>query len=336
MSPTAALALRPDRQIEREQALAKLEQASLLLLEVLNIQDAKQIQDIAKAARIYASEQKLGHELIRKARAVEFEALRRIGELLQATARAPGGQPYQRSTGSGLGPVATLAELGIDKKTSSRAQQVYALPSVVFERVRDGQITLVRSLAEQQARVSTRERPVPAMFWKQLTCELQSEIRRIAEEMAEFPFTRHTFVEQRGCGSTQEVIPGCAGAPVYWDIVAGDPTSGQPHFRYSRGEVCARLRAFVDGGPRSRVSDLAVVVAQRRLAGDRSISRALLPQFIGDGNVVSLSTETYSHCIFLAQEFKTGTLEATIAAAVAFAHFSYSVRLNEEEVEAYA
>lgn len=193
-------------------------------------------------------------------------------------------------------------------------------------------------LAEEPAkreRVSSAP-PVPEVFWKQLTREQQSEVRRIAEEMAEFPFTRHTFIEQRGCGSTQEVLPGCPGAPVYWDILGGDPKSGEPNFKYSRGEVCARLYAFIDGGPRSRVSDLAVVVAQRRLAGDRRLSRPLLPPFIGDGNVVSLSTETYSQCIFLAQQFKTGALEATIAKAVAFAHFSYSATLDEEEIEAFA
>lgn len=49
-----------------------------------------------------------------------------MGEMLQATERAKGGQPYQAaSTGNVLSPVEeapTLAELGVTKRESSEAQ----------------------------------------------------------------------------------------------------------------------------------------------------------------------------------------------------------------------
>ena len=51
--------------------------------DVRTIQGAKHIHDVAKAMRVYASEQKLGREVIGKARAVTFEALRRLGEMLR-------------------------------------------------------------------------------------------------------------------------------------------------------------------------------------------------------------------------------------------------------------
>lgn len=60
---------------------------------------------------------------------------RRLGEMLKATPKATGGQPYQ-ATGSNVAPVdraPTLADLGIDKKTSAPArtavEPVRVLPS---------------------------------------------------------------------------------------------------------------------------------------------------------------------------------------------------------------
>ena len=56
-----------------------------------------------------------------------IRAERRLGELLAVTTKDPGGQPrHRKSTGSKREPVKTptLAESGIDKKLSSRAQKL--------------------------------------------------------------------------------------------------------------------------------------------------------------------------------------------------------------------
>ena len=95
------------------------------------------------------------------------------------------------------------------------------------------------------------------------------------------------------------VIPGAAGTPVYWDLVGGDPKTCCPYFKYTRHDVCVKLEAFVDGGPRSVVSDLAVDVARRRIAGDRSLSR---PWLWLDDDTVTLSQKTQEQCVFLALE----------------------------------
>ena len=45
--------------------------------------------------------------------------------MLKATPRAKGGQPFQKSTGAKTEPVEdTLADLGLDKKTSAIAQKL--------------------------------------------------------------------------------------------------------------------------------------------------------------------------------------------------------------------
>jgi len=66
------------------------------------------------------------------AKGYAYDAERKMGEMLAATERADGGQPYQaHPTGIVLLPVEhepTLAELGITKRESSDAQRLAELP----------------------------------------------------------------------------------------------------------------------------------------------------------------------------------------------------------------
>jgi hypothetical protein len=150
LSPATVLAIRPQVNAFAEQAsadtLVKLELALAMLQEVRNIQEAKHIHDVAKAARVYAREQRLGRDVILKARAVTCEALRRIGELLHQTDRAVGGRPAITPSES-EGVLPTLAQLGLDYKTSSLAQRLFALPPDDFADVRDDRKTLDQVIA---------------------------------------------------------------------------------------------------------------------------------------------------------------------------------------------
>lgn len=128
----------------REQTLAKLDDALALLLEVRHIQEAKQIHDLAKAARIYAREQGFGREVKLKAKAIEYEALRKIGELLYHTDRAVGGRPAAITPSDSEGVIPTLDQLGIRYKTSSLAQKLYALSPLDFAYVRESRKTLAQ------------------------------------------------------------------------------------------------------------------------------------------------------------------------------------------------
>src|SRR5687767_2368893 len=71
------------REAEREQTVAKLEQMCLELGEVRTLQGAKHYHDLAKAAGVYASQHKLGREIVMKARAIAWEAQRRFGQIWQ-------------------------------------------------------------------------------------------------------------------------------------------------------------------------------------------------------------------------------------------------------------
>ena len=88
--------------------------------------------------RAYARQAK-NRELEVDAAEIRMRAERRVGQLIagqKATVGlATGGQPY-RSTGADEEPVErppTLADAGIDKKLSSRAQKLAAVPEEQFE-----------------------------------------------------------------------------------------------------------------------------------------------------------------------------------------------------------
>lgn len=122
----------------------------------------------------------------------------------------------------------------------------------------------------------------PAVEWDALTPQHQREVRRILLEMEDFKHEGKQFNETTRRGGDLEVTRGrLAGAPVYWDIVGGNP-EGRPTFSYSRKDVAQKLRAFVEQGKRSVVSDLAVDVAERRIAGDRSLAESWAHPEAGD------------------------------------------------------
>lgn len=137
------------------------------------------------------------------------------------------------------------------------------------------------AVVEPPAAKEPRGTRAPAVEWQDLTTQHQREVRRILLELQELGFSGKTFNETTRRGGDLDVKGRVAGAPVYWDIVGGDAKAG-PTFRYDRGAVIDKLKAFAENGKRSVVSDLAVDVAERRLAGDRSLAEPLLPPEAGD------------------------------------------------------
>lgn len=111
-----------------------------MLAEIQTIDDAKELMDIALTAADWAKRKKLGEEAIQYARSYALEAEKRIGELLKATERAKGGQPYQKSSTStpGVGVEPSLKELGITWNQSSDAQFLADLPEEEQEKVKTG------------------------------------------------------------------------------------------------------------------------------------------------------------------------------------------------------
>lgn len=133
----------------KDLVIAKLDTARLALREAKTMQEAKRIADVAEAARIYAKRQELGEEAIGYALSIKIEALRRLGEMLQATERNRGALrrgPAIPERNDGAMP--TLKELGLKPKTSMIAQKLAELPEKQFKQVREGTSTIAKAIRE--------------------------------------------------------------------------------------------------------------------------------------------------------------------------------------------
>lgn len=122
----------------------------MALAEAKTIQETKRIVDVASAAQIYARRQQLGEEAIGYAHAVKVEALRQLGGMLKETPKAKGNAGPGRGkagapSGLAFNNAPTLAELGLDKKTSSLAQKIADLPDEQFEKVKSGVVALSKA-----------------------------------------------------------------------------------------------------------------------------------------------------------------------------------------------
>ncbi len=122
-------------------ALVKYEAACRALVDAKSVDEVKDIRDKAEAMRAYARQAK-NRQLEVDAAEIRMRAERRLGELIvaqkEATGLATGGQRGGRKKidGSRAAPSnkpPTLAEAGIDKKLSSRAQKLAAVPEGKFE-----------------------------------------------------------------------------------------------------------------------------------------------------------------------------------------------------------
>ena len=137
--------------------ISKIEQA---LATVETPDQAKQVIAIADAAIAYAKS--LGREFVdarRKAEALKLDAERRLGEFLRAAPKAIGtrGQLVGRDSSGGTKsvppekPSATLADLGIDKKTSARVQKLAELPAETVEAIKAGELSVNQAIAPKPA-----------------------------------------------------------------------------------------------------------------------------------------------------------------------------------------
>lgn len=118
--------------------LVKYDAACQALADAKSVDEVKDMIDKGVAMQAYARQAK-NRSLEIDAAEIRMRAERRLGEMIrtqkETVGLARGGQPYQ-STGSTLAPVErppTLADVGVDKKLSSRAQKLAAVPAAKFE-----------------------------------------------------------------------------------------------------------------------------------------------------------------------------------------------------------
>jgi hypothetical protein len=154
--------------VEADAVIVSMQRASTALAEARTIQQTKKILDVAAAAEIYARRQKLGEEAEDLAAAIKVEALRKLGEMLQATPKAKGELLRGSRQEPRAEPAPTLADLGLTKKESAVAQKLAALPEDEFAKVRDGHVSVAKAIAAVQsgkpapASAATDPAPAPA------------------------------------------------------------------------------------------------------------------------------------------------------------------------------
>jgi len=130
--------------------ITKLDTARAALAEAKTIQETKKILDVASAAEIYAKRQQLGEEAVKYATSIKVEALAQLGRMLKEKPRNTGVRLLGGGNGAGGAiseppAIPTLAELGLDKKTSKLAQDIAELPEEELEKVKEGIISINRA-----------------------------------------------------------------------------------------------------------------------------------------------------------------------------------------------
>lgn len=131
--------------------VARLDAARTALVEAKTASQVKAVMDAAAAAETFAKRQKLSEETIQHATSIKLDAERKLGEILKETDDAKRGpKPKQLGTEQEPNSAPSLAELGIDKKTSARAQKLADLPAETFEAVRAGEVKVNEALRGQR------------------------------------------------------------------------------------------------------------------------------------------------------------------------------------------
>jgi N6-adenosine-specific RNA methylase IME4 len=112
--------------------LVKYDAACRAIAEARRVDEVKDIRDRAEALRLYGRQAK-NKELEVDAAEIRLRAERRLGEMLAKTDRHPAGRPKIGPAGEPISMPPRLADLGIDKKLSARAQKIAAVPAERFE-----------------------------------------------------------------------------------------------------------------------------------------------------------------------------------------------------------
>ncbi|MES0071882.1 MT-A70 family methyltransferase [Mesorhizobium sp. M0058] len=121
-------------------ALVRYDAACIALAEAKSVDEVKDWRDKAEAMRAYARQAK-NKKLEVDAAEIRVRAERRLGELIAGQKTTiglnPGGRPKTSAEREQLPEPPTLADVGIDRKLSSRAQKMAAVPEQEFESMID-------------------------------------------------------------------------------------------------------------------------------------------------------------------------------------------------------
>jgi len=108
-------------------SIIKLDNTVRMLAEIRTIDDAKQLIDLAEAARYYAQRAELGLEAQNHAAEIKLRAQRRAGEILE-TMNFPSGRPAEKALPDETLYKPTHEEIGITRKDAHTWQTIAAIP----------------------------------------------------------------------------------------------------------------------------------------------------------------------------------------------------------------
>ena len=111
-------------------ALVQLSRAQSALAECKTAMEAKQIADMAEAARVYLERTNASVATVNNATEIRLLAERQMGEFLKQMPKNEGGDPVPHQNRVSEPP--TLASIGITKKQSHVAQKLAAIPEPEF------------------------------------------------------------------------------------------------------------------------------------------------------------------------------------------------------------
>jgi hypothetical protein len=121
--------------------IIKLDLATKMLAEISSIDDAKDLINLAEAARIYARQVELGLEAQNHAAEIKVRAQRRAGEILDGMEKAKGAKGNPGGQGAPIvrlqavsAQTPTYAEIGITPRDAHVWQTIARMPADNFER----------------------------------------------------------------------------------------------------------------------------------------------------------------------------------------------------------
>jgi hypothetical protein len=133
--------------------LTRYEAAARALAAADAVDEVLEIRSQAEAWRAYARQAE-NKDLEIKASRIRFRAEKRLGEMLVASQRARGGRPVEKTcsdTEQVFEAPPTLAEVGISRKLSSRAQRLAQMDAAEFEQALERHADEMRSGAGRVA-----------------------------------------------------------------------------------------------------------------------------------------------------------------------------------------
>jgi N6-adenosine-specific RNA methylase IME4 len=153
--------------------ISNLDRARVMLLEATTIPEAKRCVDLGVTAETWIKQQHLGAEIAGYAHSFTTDALCSLGRMLKATAET--GERVMPKTARSSTDLEvdrpTLADLGIDYKTSAIAQKLADLPAEQLAQVRAGTASITQALRHVKAESIARAVTAPDAKYRVLLAD---------------------------------------------------------------------------------------------------------------------------------------------------------------------